>query len=78
MNLVLLYKFFRIIVFLQVALYSRQELNIRSASNFLLSYAAYHEATRPYLKKYYEACIRLPSDWIEVAELYQVKRVYNF
>lgn len=62
----------RLNVFLQVALYSRQDLNIRSASNFLLSYAAYHDETRPYLKKYYEACIRLPSDWIEVAELYQV------
>ncbi|KAG8194867.1 hypothetical protein JTE90_029160 [Oedothorax gibbosus] len=57
---------------LKVALYSRQNLNIRSSSNFLLSYAAYHEETRPYLKKYFEACIRLPSDWIEVAELYQV------
>ncbi|GBL79077.1 Telomerase protein component 1 [Araneus ventricosus] len=57
---------------LKVALFSRQELHIRSASNFLLSYAAYHEETRPYLEKYFESCIRLPSDWMEVADLYQV------
>ncbi|GIY87685.1 hypothetical protein CDAR_118681 [Caerostris darwini] len=57
---------------LKVALFSRQELHIRSASNFLLSYAAYCEETRPYLEKYFESCIRLPSDFIEVAELYLV------
>ncbi|GFS98075.1 telomerase protein component 1 [Nephila pilipes] len=55
---------------LKVALFSRQELNIRSASNFLLSYAAYCQNTRPYLIKYFKSCIRLPSDWIEVADFY--------
>ncbi|GFU38289.1 telomerase protein component 1 [Trichonephila clavipes] len=56
---------------LKVALFSRQELNIRAVSNFLLSYAAYSENTRPYLEKYFKACIRLPSDWIEVADFYE-------
>lgn len=56
---------------LKVALFSRQELNIRAVSNFLLSYAAYCENTRPYLEKYFAACIRLPSDWIEVADFYE-------
>ena len=56
----------------QVALYSRQELMLRTTSNFLLSLAAFLEPCRPFLKKYFCAAVRLPTDWIEVAELYQV------
>ncbi|XP_022253025.1 telomerase protein component 1-like [Limulus polyphemus] len=55
---------------LKVALYTRQELNIRTTANFLLTYAAYIESCRPFLKKYFSSSVRLPSDWIEVAELY--------
>ncbi|EDV28934.1 uncharacterized protein TRIADDRAFT_52303 [Trichoplax adhaerens] len=56
---------------LKVSLYTRQELGIRTAANFLLALAANIQACRPYLKKYFSTIIRLPSDWIEVAELYQ-------
>ena len=56
----------------QVALYARQELMLRTTSNFLLSLAAFLEPCRPYLRKYFCAAVRLPTDWIEVAELYQV------
>ncbi|XP_076330930.1 telomerase protein component 1-like [Tachypleus tridentatus] len=55
---------------LKVALYTRQELNIRTTANFLVTYAAYVESCRPFLMKYFTSSIRLPSDWIEVAELY--------
>ena len=56
---------------LKSVLYSRQELNLRTPSNFLLAFASMLHSCRPYLKRYYRASIRLPSDWIEVAELYQ-------
>ncbi|PVD30085.1 hypothetical protein C0Q70_09346 [Pomacea canaliculata] len=57
---------------LKVALYSRRELNIRTTSNFLLALASNYLECRPYLRKYYSSTIMLPSDWIEVAEMYQV------
>ena len=56
----------------QMALYTRNQLNIRTTANFLLAYAANNKNCRPYLKKYFTASIRLPSDWIDVAEQYQV------
>ena len=55
---------------LKVALYTRRDLNIRTTANFLLAVASNTHNCRPFLKKYYSAAIRLPSDWIEVAEIY--------
>lgn len=56
---------------LKVALYTRRQLNIRTTGNFLLAMASHIPVCRPYLKKYFSASICLPSDWIEVAEIYQ-------
>ncbi|XP_053324499.1 telomerase protein component 1 [Spea bombifrons] len=56
---------------LKVALYTRQELNIRSTANFLLAVAASLPACRPHLGRYFWASIQLPSDWMEVPRLYQ-------
>ena len=56
---------------LKLALYTRNELNIRTTANFMLALAANLSCCRPFLKKYYSNSIRLPSDWIEVAEIYQ-------
>ncbi|XP_071942652.1 telomerase protein component 1-like [Antedon mediterranea] len=56
---------------LKVALYCRSELNIRTTSNFLIAFASNRRPCRAYLKKYFSASIRLPSDWIDVAETYQ-------
>ncbi|XP_012935535.1 telomerase protein component 1 [Aplysia californica] len=56
---------------LKVALYSRKELHIRTTSNFLLALAASISPCRQFLKKYFSASIALPSDWIEVAEIFQ-------
>ncbi|KAL4232139.1 hypothetical protein ACF0H5_009714 [Mactra antiquata] len=55
---------------LKVALYTRKQLNIRTTANFLLALASHIPACRPYLKKYFKSSIALPSDWIEVAEIY--------
>ncbi|XP_059497803.1 telomerase protein component 1 [Stegostoma tigrinum] len=56
---------------LKVALYTRQELNIRSTANFLLALSAWLLPSRPHLRRYFCQAVRLPSDWIEVARLYQ-------
>ena len=56
---------------LKLALYTRCDLNIRTTANFLLALAANIPSCRPFLKKYFTSSIRLPSDWIEVAEIYQ-------
>ncbi|XP_019622302.1 PREDICTED: telomerase protein component 1-like [Branchiostoma belcheri] len=65
---------------LKLALYTRQELNIRVTANFLLALSANVPACRPFLKKYFSTSVRLPSDWIEVAEIYQTfhDRSLNF
>lgn len=56
---------------LKLALYTRVNLNIRTTANFLLALAAKLPPCRPYLRKYFSAAVKLPSDWIEVAEIYQ-------
>ncbi|XP_006835617.1 PREDICTED: telomerase protein component 1 [Chrysochloris asiatica] len=56
---------------LKASLYTRQQLNIRDAANRVLAIAAFLPACRPYLRRYFCAIIQLPSDWIQVAELYQ-------
>lgn len=56
---------------LKVALYTRQELNIRTTANFLLAYASFHKNCRPFLKRYFKESICLPTDWMEVAEIYK-------
>ncbi|XP_029437372.1 LOW QUALITY PROTEIN: telomerase protein component 1 [Rhinatrema bivittatum] len=56
---------------LKVALYTRQELNIRSTANFLLALAARMPATRPHLRRYFCAAVQLPADWMQIPEIYQ-------
>ncbi|XP_067414587.1 telomerase protein component 1-like [Emydura macquarii macquarii] len=56
---------------LKVALYARQELNIRSTANFLLALAARLPPCRPHLRRYLCAAVQLPSDWIQVVKLFQ-------
>jgi hypothetical protein len=57
---------------LKLAFYTRKELNIRVTANFLLSFSAYNDECRKYLARYYTRSIVLPSDWIDVAEQYQL------
>ncbi|KAL2082053.1 hypothetical protein ACEWY4_021871 [Coilia grayii] len=55
---------------LKVAVYTRQELNIRITANFLLALAAHLPDTKAHLRRYFCAAIQLPSDWLEVARMY--------
>eukprot|EP00041_Stephanoeca_diplocostata_P033397 m.1103009 g.1103009 ORF g.1103009 m.1103009 type:complete len:2589 (+) comp24329_c0_seq1:101-7867(+) len=56
---------------LKLALYTRCELNIRITANWLLAIVSAHPQGKLFLRKYFCKSIRLPSDWIEVAQLYQ-------
>ncbi|XP_042202528.1 telomerase protein component 1, partial [Callorhinchus milii] len=56
---------------LKVALYTRQELNVRSTANFLLALGAWLPQCRPHVRRYFSRSVRLPSDWLQVAKLYQ-------
>jgi telomerase protein component 1 len=40
-------------------------------ANLLLAFASWHVPCRPFLAKYYSAAVRLPSDWMNVADLSQ-------
>lgn len=62
---------------LKVALYGRQELNIRSASNYLVAFAAMHGKCKKFVRKYYKAIVVLPSDWIEIAEFCLYQKTYQ-
>ncbi|KAL0966294.1 hypothetical protein UPYG_G00293480 [Umbra pygmaea] len=55
---------------LKVAVYTRQELNIRITANFLLALAAHLPVTKPHVRRYFCAAVQLPSDWLEVVRIY--------
>ncbi|XP_073705050.1 telomerase protein component 1 isoform X2 [Garra rufa] len=57
---------------LKVAVYTRQELNIRITANFLLALAAHLPGSKPHLRRYFCAAVQLPSDWLEVTRIYSV------
>ncbi|CAF92032.1 unnamed protein product, partial [Tetraodon nigroviridis] len=54
----------------QVAVYTRQQLNIRITANFLLALAASQPSTKPHVRRYFCAAVQLPSDWLEVVRIY--------
>eukprot|EP01117_Protostelium_nocturnum_P009162 TRINITY_DN3280_c0_g1_i1.p1 TRINITY_DN3280_c0_g1~~TRINITY_DN3280_c0_g1_i1.p1 ORF type:complete len:645 (+),score=292.71 TRINITY_DN3280_c0_g1_i1:178-2112(+) len=54
---------------LKLALYVRDDLNIRSTANFILAFASTNANCQPFLKKYFSSCVRLPSDLLDVVSL---------
>ncbi|XP_036094988.1 telomerase protein component 1 isoform X1 [Rousettus aegyptiacus] len=56
---------------LKASLYARQQLNVRDVANEVLAIAAFLPVCRPHLRRYFCAIVQLPSDWIQVAEIYQ-------
>ena len=52
---------------LQVALYARRFLNIRTASNFIVAVAASRPESRQFVRAYFSAMVVTPSDWVEIA-----------
>jgi telomerase protein component 1 len=50
--------------------YCRLDLNIRSTSNFLIATACNLVLCHPHLKKYFNAVVKLPTDWIDVAAVF--------
>ncbi|XP_036895648.1 telomerase protein component 1 [Sturnira hondurensis] len=56
---------------LKASLYARQQLNMRDVANKVLAIAAFLPDCRPHLRRYFCAIVQLPSDWIQVAQVYQ-------
>ncbi len=61
----------------QLALYCRNDLNLRTVANVLLALAALHPHCRPHLARYLSAVVRLPTDWVAVADLVQTFQKEN-
>jgi telomerase protein component 1 len=55
----------------QLAYYTRQVLNLRSISNFLIAFAAIDERSRIHISKYFNESVRLPTDLQEILEFTQ-------
>lgn len=56
----------------QLAYFTRNHLNLRAMSNYLVAWAASNAETKKFVKKYFSHNIRLPADLIEVVEFYQL------
>lgn len=54
---------------LKVALYVREELNVRSTANFLLALAGTLPACSCFVRWYFRHVIRLPSDWLDMPRI---------
>lgn len=57
---------------LKLALYTRDDLGIRTTSNYLISLAANIKHCQPFIHRYFKNTIKLPSDWLDVAAQYQM------
>eukprot|EP01113_Clastostelium_recurvatum_P018405 TRINITY_DN2169_c0_g1_i12.p1 TRINITY_DN2169_c0_g1~~TRINITY_DN2169_c0_g1_i12.p1 ORF type:complete len:2586 (+),score=522.10 TRINITY_DN2169_c0_g1_i12:146-7903(+) len=57
---------------LKLALYTRDDLGIRTTANYLLSLASNIPASQPYVKRYFNATVLLPSDWLDVAATFRI------
>lgn len=68
---------------LQLAYYLRNQLYIRTTTNFILAFAALNQKTAPFLAKYFNKSVLLPSDFLEVCQWSQIlyylkKNNYDF
>lgn len=57
---------------LQLAVYLRRELGVRTTTNFILAYAACSPNLRHLLPKYFPKATVLPSDLIELTQFTQI------
>lgn len=57
---------------LQLAVYIRRDLGVRTTTNFILAYAACSENLRQLLPKYFAKATVLPADLIEVVQFTQI------
>lgn len=55
----------------KLAFYTRQQLNLRSVSNFILAWSATKKRTHQTLKEFFTSCIVLPSDLMDFVNKFQ-------
>lgn len=61
---------------LMTANYLRNHMHVKSATNFILAFAVSYKTTRLFCKEYFNRCVRLPTDLIEICEYAQLMRYY--
>ena len=59
---------------LKLAFYVREDLGLRSTANYLLALAADIPECHPHIRKYFSQSTRLPTDVLEVVDLYTEMR----
>ncbi|PRP83176.1 hypothetical protein PROFUN_09604, partial [Planoprotostelium fungivorum] len=57
---------------LKTAFYVRDQLNVRSTANYLLAWASIRKECQPFVKHYFAATVRLPSDLLDVMSMVTV------
>ncbi|KAL4453468.1 hypothetical protein ABPG74_017675 [Tetrahymena malaccensis] len=60
----------------QLSVYIRNELYIRSTTNYIVSFCVVNEKTKPFIEKYFNKAVLLPGDLLEVCEFAQI--LYQF
>ncbi|KAL4439282.1 hypothetical protein ABPG74_016945 [Tetrahymena malaccensis] len=60
----------------QLSVYIRNELYIRSTTNYIVSFCVVNEKTKPFIEKYFNRAVLLPGDLLEVCEFAQI--LYQF
>lgn len=53
---------------LQLALYTRHQLYIRTTTNFITAFCCMHPKTTKFVKKYLAAIVILPTDLMEICQ----------
>lgn len=61
----------------QLAVYIRNELYIRTTSNYIIAFCTVHKSTQPFIEKYFNKAVLLPNDLLEVCEFAQVLYIFD-
>ena len=62
---------------LQVAYYLRNNLYIRTTTNFIVAFAATTKGCQQFLKKYFNKTVLLPSDLLDVVKFTQLIKYWE-
>ncbi|KAL4466477.1 hypothetical protein ABPG72_016618 [Tetrahymena utriculariae] len=60
----------------QLSVYIRNELYIRSTTNYIVSFCVVNKKSKPFIEKYFNQAVLLPKDLLEVCEFAQI--LYKF
>ncbi|KAL4483605.1 hypothetical protein ABPG72_006671 [Tetrahymena utriculariae] len=61
----------------QLAVYIRNELYIRTTTNYIVAFCVVHKKTQPFIEKYFNKAVLLPNDLLEACEFAQVLYIFD-